>query len=78
LVSTRASQIPAPQGHRDFSNEIIAVGVAVSVEWQYLDAIEVAIETAAPLPEDVVPALLLLSRRNRALKERDASTEQAP
>jgi hypothetical protein len=36
--------------------------------WEYLDEIEQALETAAPLPEKVVPALLLLSRRNRALK----------
>jgi hypothetical protein len=36
--------------------------------WEYLDVIEQALEAAAPLPETVVPALLLLSRRNRALK----------
>ncbi len=41
--------------------------------WEYLDAIEIALETAAPLPEDVLPALLLLSYRNRALRERGAS-----
>lgn len=35
--------------------------------WDYLDQIENALETAAPLSEDVVPALLLLSRRKRAL-----------
>jgi hypothetical protein len=37
--------------------------------WDYLDQIENALETAAPLSEDVVPALLLLSRRKRALNE---------
>ena len=35
--------------------------------WDYLNTIETALETAAPLPEDVEPALLLLSRRKRAL-----------
>jgi hypothetical protein len=35
--------------------------------WDYLNTIETALETAAPLSEDVVPALLLLSRRKRAL-----------
>jgi len=45
--------------------------------WDYLEQIEAALETAAPLPEDVVPALLLLSRRNRALKERCESAGQA-
>jgi hypothetical protein len=33
--------------------------------WDYLDAIENALEAAAPLSEDVIPALLLLSRRRR-------------
>ena len=37
--------------------------------WDYLDQIEKALETAAPLPDDVVPALLLLSRRKRALSK---------
>ena len=35
--------------------------------WDYLSTIENALETAAPLPDDVVPAVLLLSRRKRAL-----------
>jgi hypothetical protein len=35
--------------------------------WDYLNTIETALETAAPLSEDVEPALLLLSRRKRAL-----------
>lgn len=38
--------------------------------WGYLDQIENALETAAPLPDDVVPALILLSRRKRALGRR--------
>jgi hypothetical protein len=37
--------------------------------WDYLNTIENALETAAPLPDDVVPALLLLSRRKRALSK---------
>jgi hypothetical protein len=37
--------------------------------WDYLNTIETALETAAPLSEDVVPALLLLSRRKRALSK---------
>jgi hypothetical protein len=37
--------------------------------WDYLDQIENALETADPLSEDVVPALLLLSRRKRALSK---------
>jgi hypothetical protein len=45
--------------------------------WEYLNAIETALETAASLPEDVVPALLLLTRRNRALKERGGAGGQA-
>lgn len=36
--------------------------------WEYLDMIEQALEAAAPLPETIVPAVLLLSRRSRALK----------
>ena len=36
--------------------------------WEYLDVIEQALEAAAPLPETIVPAVLLLSRRSRALK----------
>jgi hypothetical protein len=35
--------------------------------WDYLNTIEAALETAALLSEDVEPALLLLSRRKRAL-----------
>ncbi len=35
--------------------------------WDYLNTIETALETATPLSEDVEPALLLLSRRKRAL-----------
>jgi hypothetical protein len=35
--------------------------------WEYLDLIEQALEAAAPLPETIVPAVLLLSRRSRAL-----------
>ena len=35
--------------------------------WDYLNTIETALETAAPLSEDVEPAVLLLSRRKRAL-----------
>ena len=35
--------------------------------WDYLNTIETALETAAPLSEDVEPALILLSRRKRAL-----------
>jgi hypothetical protein len=37
--------------------------------WDYLDQIENALETASSLSEDVVPALLLLSRRKRALSK---------
>jgi hypothetical protein len=37
--------------------------------WDYLDQIESALEKAEPLPEVVVPALLLLSRRKRALSK---------
>jgi hypothetical protein len=33
----------------------------------YLNTIETALDTAAPLSEDVEPAVLLLSRRKRAL-----------
>ena len=40
--------------------------------WEYLDLIEQALETAAPLGEAVVPALLLLTRRQRALQAREA------
>jgi hypothetical protein len=39
--------------------------------WEYLDLIEQALETAAPLDEALVPALLLLTRRQRALKARE-------
>jgi hypothetical protein len=46
--------------------------------WDYLDEIERALEIAAPLPENVVPALLLLTRRNRALKERNSEAEPNP
>lgn len=34
--------------------------------WTYLDAVEDALEKAGPLSEDVLPALLLLSRGKRA------------
>ena len=37
--------------------------------WDYLDQNENALEAAARLSEDVVPALLLLSRRKRALSK---------
>jgi hypothetical protein len=37
---------------------------------EYLDVIERAIENAAPLQEDDFPAVLLLSRRDRALRAR--------
>jgi hypothetical protein len=46
--------------------------------YDYLNEIEEALEIAAPLPEKVVPALLLLSRRNRALKERNSEAEPNP
>jgi hypothetical protein len=36
--------------------------------WDYLDVIEKALEDAAPLPEETVPAMILLARRNRALR----------
>ena len=35
--------------------------------WDYLNTFETALETAAPQPEDVEPAVLLLTRRKRAL-----------
>jgi hypothetical protein len=44
--------------------------------WDYLEEIEEALEIAAPLPEKVVPALLLLTRRNRALKAKVNATTQ--
>jgi hypothetical protein len=34
--------------------------------WEYLDIIERALEQAAPLPRETVPAILLLSRLNHA------------
>lgn len=34
--------------------------------WDYLDTIETALEAAAPLSPDVLPALLFLTRRKRA------------
>jgi hypothetical protein len=37
--------------------------------WEYLEAIEKALEDVAPLTEEAVPALILLARRTRALKE---------
>jgi hypothetical protein len=37
--------------------------------WDYLNTIENALETVAPLSDDVVPALILLSRRKRALSK---------
>jgi hypothetical protein len=44
--------------------------------WEYLDVIEQSLEAAAPLPETVVPALLLLTRRNRALKATTSAKAQ--
>ena len=35
--------------------------------WDYLSTVETALETAAPLPDEIEPALILLSRRKRAL-----------
>ncbi|MGH3246231.1 MAG: hypothetical protein ACRDOI_08475 [Trebonia sp.] len=46
--------------------------------WDYLNEIEEALEIAAPLPGNVVPALLLLTRRNRALKERNSEANPNP
>jgi hypothetical protein len=46
--------------------------------YDYLNEIEEALEIAAPLPENVVPALLLLTRRNRALKERNSEAKPNP
>lgn len=40
--------------------------------WDYLEQIERALEEAAALSEDAFPAALLLSRRNYALKSREA------
>jgi hypothetical protein len=37
--------------------------------WEYLEVIEKAPEDVAPLTEEAVPALILLARRTRALKE---------
>jgi hypothetical protein len=37
--------------------------------WNYLGVIEKALEDVAPLTEDAVPALILLARRTRALKQ---------
>lgn len=37
--------------------------------WDYLEQIENALETASSLPETVLPAALLLSRKNRALRK---------
>jgi hypothetical protein len=45
--------------------------------WEYLDLIEQALETAAPLPETIVPAVLLLSRRSRALSAVAPAQDQA-
>ena len=36
--------------------------------WEYLDVIEKALEDAAPIAEETVPAVLLLARRAQALK----------
>ena len=44
--------------------------------WEYLDAIEQALEQAAPLPEETVPAVLLWFRCNYAIKTQKA--ESAP
>jgi hypothetical protein len=46
--------------------------------WDYLNEIERALEIATPLPENIVPALLLLTRRNRALKERNSEAKPNP
>jgi predicted NBD/HSP70 family sugar kinase len=37
--------------------------------WDYLNTIETALETAAPLSEDVEPAVVLLSRKKRARRQ---------
>jgi hypothetical protein len=37
--------------------------------WEYLDAIEKALEEAAPLPPETLPAVVLQARKARALKE---------
>lgn len=41
--------------------------------WEYLDAIEGALEEAAPLSREAFPAALLLARRARSLESRDAA-----
>jgi hypothetical protein len=40
--------------------------------WEYLDVIEQALEQAAPLPKETVPAVLLWSRLNHATESRQA------
>jgi hypothetical protein len=45
--------------------------------WEYLDAVEQALEQAAPLPEETVPAVLLLSRCNYAVKTQKAGERTA-
>jgi hypothetical protein len=45
--------------------------------WEYLDAIEQALEQAAPLPEETVPAVLLWSRCNYAIKTQKAGERTA-
>lgn len=39
--------------------------------WEYLDIIEQALEQAAPLPKETVPAVLLWSRLNHATESRE-------
>lgn len=44
--------------------------------WEYLDVIENVLEKTASLPDEAVPAVLLWSRLNHAIKRREAA-EQA-
>jgi hypothetical protein len=41
--------------------------------WEYLDVIEKALEDAAPLTEEAVPAVIFLARKSRALNEQKRS-----
>lgn len=45
--------------------------------WEYLDVIEHALEQAAPLPKEAVPAVLLWSRLNHALETEQAEKRPA-
>lgn len=45
--------------------------------WEYLDVIEQALEQAAPLPEETVPAVLLWSRCNYAIETQKAGERTA-